>query len=643
MNNRPRIQLFTGKGGAGRTTLSAARALQLHESAPAAKVLLLDLERDGALGDVLKRKITTEPTKLPTPKGVKGGIWVAELEPALVAKSVSELSRGIKALAVKGRVLQEDDVRRLLDAALVRPEVWGLAFYLAELSASDEWEQIIVDAPSSVTLIRLLEQPARLRQLVDLLRGVRAGKIPKGPRAAEGSALIERIDAVQAFLKDPTRLAVSVVASAEPVAESQVKELVRELQTRGIAMSELLVNCIEDGQPSREASNRRGLQAPHVRKYQTLHPQVALLARHQRGPKGIEELRKFARTWASGTETQSLAFQPTESPPALVRAPSMPPVAAPAIPPARLIVFMGAGGVGRSTCAAAAAVTLTEKEGPVLLLSADPSHSLSDILQGRVADTESQVRGTKGLYARELNFKGYELAQRKKFREQVIPLFGEEVRNAPPLIDRDLVRNLFDFLPVGMEDWSSLSSLADALKEERFKRIVVDTPKTELSGPHLMKLADTLGAWLDALKGVFSRYRDKGAQAILAWAQAERARVDRFAQALTNPQVCRVVVVARGDELAVPSTERLVQALKGFNLSVERVIVNRVQPKTACEKTEERRKQEQEVAKQLDKRIGLPVTLTPALGRHPAGLRELKGFRTSWYAIAAISKSHKAA
>ena len=44
------------------------------------------------------------------------------------------------------------------------------------------------------------------------------------------------------------------------------------------------------------------------------------------------------------------------------------------------------------------------------------------------------------------------------------------------------------------------------------------------------------------------------------------------------------------------------------------------------------------MSKLVEKRIGLPVTMAPALGRHPAGLRELKGFRTSWYASAAVLK-----
>jgi arsenite-transporting ATPase len=63
-----------------------------------------------------------------------------------------------------------------------------------------------------------------------------------------------------------------------------------------------------------------------------------------------------------------------------------------------------------------------------------------------------------------------------------------------------------------------------------------------------------------------------------------------------------------------------------------------VLPKTTCPVTEERRNNELANAKNVEKKIGLPVTVAPALGRHPAGLRELKAFRTAWYALSATTK-----
>ena len=73
-------------------------------------------------------------------------------------------------------------------------------------------------------------------------------------------------------------------------------------------------------------------------------------------------------------------------------------------------------------------------------------------------------------------------------------------------------------------------------------------------------------------------------------------------------------------------------------MAVERVLVNRVLPKSLCPKCENRRKNELVAAKNIEKKLGLPVTVAPALGRHPAGLRELKAFRTAWYALSANAK-----
>ena len=46
---------------------------------------------------------------------------------------------------------------------------------------------------------------------------------------------------------------------------------------------------------------------------------------------------------------------------------------------------------------------------------------------------------------------------------------------------------------------------------------------------------------------------------------------------------------------------------------------------------------------ELEKKIGLTVTVAPALGRYPAGLRELKSFRTAWYALTATQAKTRAA
>jgi arsenite-transporting ATPase len=312
----------------------------------------------------------------------------------------------------------------------------------------------------------------------------------------------------------------------------------------------------------------------------------------------------------------------------------MPPIAAPPLPPTRLIFFVGQGGVGKSSCAAAAAVTLTEKEGPVLLISTETAHSLSDVLQSRLTDTETQVKGTKGLYARELDVQGWLNAFRRRVKEKADRAFEGKPEATQ---DREVLRNLLDAAPAGMDEFAAMSVLTDALVQERFKRIVVD-PSPTRNTLRLLEVPNLARGWLTALLGVLGKYKTKGLGELHDDVAAMLKHVQRFEDALASPSESRFVVVTRGEELASARTERLVEELKAKKLQVERVLVNRVLPKSTCPKCENRRKNELTFAKALEKKAGLPVTVAPALGRHPAGLRELKSFRTSWYALSDPAK-----
>jgi arsenite-transporting ATPase len=645
MVDGPIIHFFAGKGGAGKTTLACANALSRLEDNGKARILLLSLEKNGGLGDLLKKSLSSKPLKLQAGKG-NGGVFAAEVDVEALAESFAgpwktALSRSVS----KGAVMSEDDLRKIFEMAAPHLGEVALLFHFQALLESGEWDGIVVDGQSTTYAMRQLEHAASLRRVVGLIRGERtSGRASKNaqrpPMAVDEFAV--KCDAVNALLRDANRFQVHVVTLAEPIAETQTKQFLKFLQERTIPIHEIVVNMIEDGKGSRETANRRGLQAPHVRKYQSLHPRVDLVLRRIVGPRGIDEVRKFAKEWSSGKENKALQFAPAEAPPALVRAPSMPPIAAPPLPPTRFIFFVGTGGVGKSSCAAAAAVTLTEKEGPVLLISVDPAHSLSDVVLSRLTDTETQVKGTKGLYAREIDIAGWFNSFKKKLKEAVEPIFGPEQKSEPFSLDKDLFRNLLEAAPVGVDDLAALFTLTDALVQERFKRIVID-PAASTNTLRIIELPALMMPWLNVCLTVANKYKNKGSAQLVTFLEGMLRHLERFERAVGNPTECRFVVVTRGEELGIPSTERLVEYFKERKLPVERVLVNRVLPKTTCEITEERRNNELEVAKQVEKKIGLQVTLAPALGRHPAGLRELKAFRTSWYALTAAGEKTKAA
>ena len=86
------LHFFGGKGGAGKTTLSAAFALNLSEKLGKDKVLLVSIESNGGLSDLFKKKLGHKPTKLVSGKGT-GGLWAAELDPKDVVEPFTKAYR----------------------------------------------------------------------------------------------------------------------------------------------------------------------------------------------------------------------------------------------------------------------------------------------------------------------------------------------------------------------------------------------------------------------------------------------------------------------------------------------------------------------------------------------------------------------
>src|SRR5712692_3283958 len=635
------LHFFSGKGGVGKTTLATAFALTLSEKSPEEKILVVSSDPVKSLSDLLKRKLSNKPTKI-LPAVGEGGVFAAEFDHQQGMENLAQrIKPALQQILSRGKLLNEEDLRTIFEyLPSGTDELVGL-FELIGYLESGAFQRVVVDMAPSAHALHLLDRGPALKKFLSLARSgekdkAKAKKIPVVDAFLD--EVVAKIDALALLIRNPAKTTIHLVALAEPAPEVQTRWLFSELREREVPSGEIIVNQIEDGVGCPACQGRRGLQAPHVRKLQQLDKTVPvqLVARREMPPRGVEALKAFATEWASGKESKSLEFSPAEGPPALVRAPSMPPIAAPPLHPTRLIFFVGQGGVGKSSCAAAAAVTLTEKEGPVLLISTDRAHSLSDVLQSRLTDTETQVKGTKGLYARELDAAGWFNSLRKRLKELSESIFEADAKGDFAL-DREMVKNLLDFAPAGVDELSALGTLTDALVQERFKRIVVD-PSPASGTVRLVELPEAARGWLTSVLGILVRHRSKGTAPLVDEISALLKHVKRFEDALTSPNEARFVVVTRGEELAAPRTERLVEFLKARKLAVERVLVNRVLPKSACPKCENRRKLELAAAKNIEKKLGLPVTVAPALGRHPAGLRELKAFRTSWYALSAPAK-----
>src|SRR3990172_11447043 len=100
----------------------------------------------------------------------------------------------------------------------------------------------------------------------------------------------------------------------------------------------------------------------------------------------------------------------------------------------RLIMIGGKGGVGKTTCASAIALHFSLRGKKTLIISSDPTPSLSDIFEMEIGDQETPIKNVK-------NLSGIEISSEvvlRKWKERFGPEIFEVVSSFASL-DYDFV------------------------------------------------------------------------------------------------------------------------------------------------------------------------------------------------------------
>jgi arsenite-transporting ATPase len=216
----------------------------------------------------------------------------------------------------------------------------------------------------------------------------------------------------------------------------------------------------------------------------------------------------------------------------------------------RLVVFAGKGGVGKTTCAAAAALTLAaaRPQTRVLALSVDPAHSLGDVLGLRVGDDErhGSGRARRAAGARGGCRPGLRAAARA-YQQAVEQTFESLLRGSrfDVAYDREALRGLMDLAPPGLDELFAVLSIVEALleREPPVDVVVLDTAPTGHALRLLAMPATALG-WVHALLAILLKYREVvGLGEVAAELVTTARRLRELGALLTDAARARVVVV----------------------------------------------------------------------------------------------------
>ena len=301
----------------------------------------------------------------------------------------------------------------------------------------------------------------------------------------------------------------------------------------------------------------------------------------------------------------------------------------------RVLLFTGKGGVGKTTTAAATAVTAARQGIKTLVMSTDAAHSLGDALGVDLAPQDHAddpvVEVEPGLAALQVSAPH---AMRRSWRSLQDYLLGVLANLG---IDAVVAEELTS-LP-GAEEVVALLGLRDQVASGRFDLIVVDCAPTAET-LRLLALPEALSWHLERLlpaqRGLLRSLRPAAAAAAglpLPGADVVSA-IGRWQQHLREVQeilradTTSVRLVMTPERVVVAESRRTLTSLSLYGFTVDQVVVNRVFPASGGDHPDPWRAswnaaQQRGLAEVRESFEPLPVVLTPYLAYEPIGVEAL--------------------
>ena len=289
---------------------------------------------------------------------------------------------------------------------------------------------------------------------------------------------------------------------------------------------------------------------------------------------------------------------------------------------ARLLLFGGKGGVGKTTTSSATAVWLADSGLKVLLVSSDPAHSTSDSLDVQLGPVPVEVEGVPGLY-------GLEMDPEAKL-SNLLPKVGEAMNNMgsggmggfgglgmmldPSAKDEldDMKSDIktADMILPGLDEALAFDELLKHMENPTWDVVVFDTAPTGHT-LRFLSLPELIEAWSGRLLrlmrvsgGIRSMlFGRKESDAMKEELERFRRRVLHVRRVLSDPATSSFTLVTIPERMGVNETLRAHDSLVDYNLPIGGCLVNRITPEFDHEFLQKRRQQELERITELSEKL----------------------------------------
>ena len=251
-------------------------------------------------------------------------------------------------------------------------------------------------------------------------------------------------------------------------------------------------------------------------------------------------------------------------------------------------IFVGGkGGVGKTSISSSTALWLAEQGKKTLIVSTDPAHSLADSLEVPI-----------GSYPREIktNLFAVEIDPDEAMEQKQAQLEAQKAANPTEdggLLGMDFLTDQADLLSAspGADEAAAFEVFMSVMNSNEYDVVVFDTAPTGhtlrlLSFPEvmdswvgrLMMVKTKLGSATNKLKKIMPFMDAVDDPQTTEDLKRTKEEINKAKEVLSDPERTTFKMVVIPEEMSIYESERALEALRKYDITVDSVIVNQVMP-----------------------------------------------------------------
>ena len=589
-----KLTFFLGKGGVGKTTVSAAYAL--HAAAKRGRnVILISTDPAHSLADVLDVRLKSGMQTLQGGGMDKLSVWQVDAG-VRFQEFLDEYRGAITALVEQGTFLSKSEIESFLETTLPGLAEVSALLTISDLLESAKFDEIVVDTAPIGHTLQLFRIPTQLARFLEFLE--LAGKRDQvlaqhfgGSVAAKRPKVLDEWETVLTGLRSALSSEQSklvMVSSAERFSLEEASRTARMLKEDSSAeISQVVLNrIVERGGHCKRCQERAALYDSALKFIEQRFPKADIFRGEDPGAPliGVENLRAFGRHVFEDKPLKLKIAHPKRVPAVRLEATEWP------VTKTRITLTLGKGGVGKTTISGGLAYARRKRHPKenLLICSTDPAPSLDDLFEQKVGANPKPVLKDRHFGAVEVDSTAEYLAWSRKVKQIIgqsleIQQGGVHVELS---FEHEMISALLDIVPPGVDEIFAVFKLLDFIEAKKLA-LVIDMAPTG-HALELLRTPERLVVWTRLLLKSLSAHRKLPlAQELAVEVASISQRARELAELLKDPKSASVFVVMLPEPLPDRQTGRLLESLTDLKLKPAAIFVNRVLAKTeACPRCE---------------------------------------------------------